>query len=225
MSLALPGANAGDLARLIDRRPVRVSRRSEDWWFPDGRNSRGVSTSAAGFWSARSPLPWLSGSGPGEPGWVGVSSLLRSSPRSLRPRTCSGKVSFPIYPSRTALLFVSSALALVFYFPTLFVLSVIARPGFEPDGTGSGFLVNCWAYHGGARAARRPVDLDETSPPRRAAGRPSGRGFGSGGRMDRATVAGRWARLSAALDPAFGGLASGVPVQGPVRPDLGRARR
>jgi hypothetical protein len=29
------------------------------------------------------------------------------------------------------------------------VLSVIARPGFEPAGTRSGFLVNCWAYHAG----------------------------------------------------------------------------
>ncbi len=28
---------------------------------------------------------------------------------------------------------------------------MIARPGFEPDGTGSGFLVNCWAYHGDSK--------------------------------------------------------------------------
>ena len=59
--------------------------------------------------------------------------------------------SFPIYPSRTALFFVWSALALLFYVPTIFVLSEVARPGFEPDGRGSGFLVNCWAYHGDAK--------------------------------------------------------------------------
>jgi hypothetical protein len=59
--------------------------------------------------------------------------------------------SFPMHPSRTAMFFVSSSLAVLFYIPTLFVLSVIARPGFEADGAGSGFLVNCWAYHGDAR--------------------------------------------------------------------------
>jgi hypothetical protein len=58
--------------------------------------------------------------------------------------------SFPQYPRRTGLLLVSSALALIFYLPPLFVLSVIARPGFEPAGTGNGFLVNCWAYQSGA---------------------------------------------------------------------------
>ncbi len=61
------------------------------------------------------------------------------------------QVSFPIYPSRTALVVVSSGLALLLYFPSLFVLSVIARPGFEADSDGSGFLVNCWAYHGDSR--------------------------------------------------------------------------
>ena len=61
------------------------------------------------------------------------------------------QVSFPIYPSRTALIFVSSALALLLYFPSLCILWVIARPGFEADGAGSGFLVNCWAYHGDTR--------------------------------------------------------------------------
>jgi hypothetical protein len=59
--------------------------------------------------------------------------------------------SFPMCPSRTVLAFVASALALLIYLPTLCVLWVIARPGFEADGAGTGFLVNCWAYHGQAR--------------------------------------------------------------------------
>lgn len=59
--------------------------------------------------------------------------------------------SFPIHPPRIAIFFVASVLALLIYFPTIFVLSEVARPGFEPDGTGSGFLVNCWAYHGDSR--------------------------------------------------------------------------
>ncbi len=59
--------------------------------------------------------------------------------------------SFPMYPSRSVVVFVSSALGLLLYIPTLFFLSVVARPGFELDGHGSGFLVNCWAYHGRER--------------------------------------------------------------------------
>ena len=59
--------------------------------------------------------------------------------------------SFPLYPSRSVVVFVSSALGLLLYIPSLFFLSVVARPGFELDGHGSGFLVNCWAYHGRER--------------------------------------------------------------------------
>jgi hypothetical protein len=54
--------------------------------------------------------------------------------------------SFPHYPSRTALVITSGGLGLFCYLPFLFILSLLAWPGFEPYGTGSGFLVNCWAY-------------------------------------------------------------------------------
>ena len=54
--------------------------------------------------------------------------------------------SFPIYPSRTALVFVTGSLALLFYLPSLFVLSLVAWPGFQPAGSNVGFLVNRCAY-------------------------------------------------------------------------------
>ena len=151
MSLASTGAHAGDLARRIDRRPYESLRRFEDWWFPVGLNSRGVSASAAGFWSdsfvvALAVGLWTWGTWWG---WGFFAFAFITQVTSATDVLRQG--SFPIYPSRTALFFVSSALALVFYLPTLFVLSEIARPGFEPDGTGSGFLVNCWAYHGDSK--------------------------------------------------------------------------
>jgi hypothetical protein len=55
--------------------------------------------------------------------------------------------SFPIYPGRTALLVVACGLGLLIYLPALGALSLIAWPGFEPDGTGNGFLIDLRAYH------------------------------------------------------------------------------
>ena len=135
------------------------------------------------------------------------------------------QVSFPIYPSRTAFVFVSSGLALLLYFPSLFVMWVVARPGFEADGAGSGFLVNCWAYHGAAQPREGQWIWMKLPTARRTAGGPGGRGFGPGSRMDRVTLACRRARLLAPFDPASGGVAASVPIQGPVRSGPGRARR
>ncbi len=54
--------------------------------------------------------------------------------------------SFPVYPSRTALVFVTGSLALLFYLPALLVLSLVAWPGFQAPGSNVGFLVNRCAY-------------------------------------------------------------------------------
>ena len=51
------------------------------------------------------------------------------------------QASFPSYPSRMALMIFAGALAFDLTCLALFFLSVIARPGFEADGAGSGFLV------------------------------------------------------------------------------------
>jgi hypothetical protein len=53
---------------------------------------------------------------------------------------------FPVFPRRRAVILTSAALGLAMYLPTTWALSVIAWPGFSPDSTGSGYLVNCWAY-------------------------------------------------------------------------------
>jgi hypothetical protein len=54
--------------------------------------------------------------------------------------------SFPSAPGRTAAVFVAGSLALLFYIPAFFVLSLLAWPGFQPPGSNVGFLVNRCAY-------------------------------------------------------------------------------
>jgi hypothetical protein len=54
--------------------------------------------------------------------------------------------SFPSHSSGMSSFFVSVALALFFYVPIFLLLTLIAWPGFEPDGNGIGFLVNRCAY-------------------------------------------------------------------------------
>jgi hypothetical protein len=56
------------------------------------------------------------------------------------------QASFPFHSRRTALTCVTAALGLLVYLPLLSLLSLVAWPGFDPDGSGSGYLVNCWAY-------------------------------------------------------------------------------
>jgi hypothetical protein len=54
--------------------------------------------------------------------------------------------SFPVYRRRPAVLLTGGTLGLAMYLPVTCVLFVIAWPGFAPDSTGRGYLVNCWAY-------------------------------------------------------------------------------
>jgi hypothetical protein len=54
--------------------------------------------------------------------------------------------SFPSYSSRVSPFFLSGALAVFFYVPLFLMLSLIAWPGFEPDGNGIGYLVDRCAY-------------------------------------------------------------------------------
>jgi hypothetical protein len=53
---------------------------------------------------------------------------------------------FPVYPQRRALILTSAGLGLAMYLPVTCALLVIAWPGFSPESTGGGYLVNCWAY-------------------------------------------------------------------------------
>lgn len=150
MSLAPPGYHAGDPARVFARRPyespVGLKLIVPGWpqwsW---GQRQRGWAlvgsfalALAVGFWMWGTWLSW---------GFFAFAFITQVTSVTDVLR----QVSFPIYPSRTALVFVSSSLGLLLYFPSLCVLWVIARPGFEADHAESGFLVNCWAYHGDAR--------------------------------------------------------------------------
>jgi hypothetical protein len=56
--------------------------------------------------------------------------------------------SFPAQPGRMAKIFVAGGLGSLLYIPSFWTLCLVAWPGFEPDGSGSGYLVNCWAYKG-----------------------------------------------------------------------------
>jgi hypothetical protein len=149
MLLAPAGGCRGDFARSIDRRPfqsaVGVKMMVPGWahlsW---GQRQRGwilVGSFAAailvGLWAWGTWVGW---------GLFAFAFLthVTSATDVLR------QASFPTYPSRMALLIFAGALAFILYLPTLFFLSVIAKPGFEADGAGSGFLVNCWAYQDGS---------------------------------------------------------------------------
>jgi hypothetical protein len=150
MPFAPPDSHAAKLARVVDRRPYESSaglKMMVPGWpqFSWGQRQRGwvlvgsfAVALAVGLWTWGT---WL--------GWGFFAFAFVTQVTSVTDVLRQG--SFPIYPSRTALISVSSGLALLFYFPSLFVLWVIARPGFEADAAGSGFLVNCWAYHGDAR--------------------------------------------------------------------------
>jgi hypothetical protein len=149
MSLVPLGCHVGDLAHGIDRRPhespVGLRLMVPGWpHFSWGQQQRGWVfvgsfgvALAVGFWTWGTWLGW---------GFFAFAFITQVASVTDVLR----QVSFPIYPSRTALTFVSSALAVLFYVPSLGMMWVIARPGFEADGAGSGFLVNCWAYHGKA---------------------------------------------------------------------------
>jgi Signal peptidase, peptidase S26 len=150
MSVASIRANSADPARRIDRRPydspVGLKMVVPGWpqcsW---GQRQRGlvlvgsfVVALAVGLWTWGTL--W---------GWAFLAFAFITQVTSATDVLRQG--SFPIHPPRTAIFFVASVLALLFYFPTIFILSEVARPGFEPHGTGSGFLVNCWAYHGDSK--------------------------------------------------------------------------
>jgi hypothetical protein len=148
MSRAPTEASMGDLARLIDRRPFQsplgLKLMVPGWaQFSWGQHQRGWVLFGS-FLIALLVGLWSWGTGPGWAffGFAFVTHVV-SAIDALR------QSSFPTSPGRTTVLFVSAAFGLVFYLPAFGVLSLIARPGFEPEGTGSGFLVNCWAYHGG----------------------------------------------------------------------------
>jgi hypothetical protein len=55
---------------------------------------------------------------------------------------------FPVYHRRTTLVMTAGALGGLCYLPVLFVGIVTAWPGFSQDRTGTGYLVNHWAYRG-----------------------------------------------------------------------------
>ncbi|MFI5460360.1 MAG: hypothetical protein ACHRXM_33500 [Isosphaerales bacterium] len=147
MSRVPTGGNAGDLARLIDRRPFESpiglrmlvpgwphlcwSQRARGWVF---LGSFAISL-FVGLWTWGTWQSW---------GILAFTFIthVASATDVLRQR------SFPIDPRWTALVVVAGSLGLFIYLPAFFVLSLFAWPGFEPDGTGNGFLIDLCAYRG-----------------------------------------------------------------------------
>ena len=116
---------------------------------------------------------------------LGLSSPWRSSRISRRSRTCFAKVrSRSIRPKRATFL-VSSALAIVFYFPTFVVLSEVAWPGFEPANTGSGLPRQPLGLSGASKPHQGQWIWMKLPPLGRVRGRPGCRGFRPRGGMDR----------------------------------------
>ena len=186
--VATPG-NTGDVGRFIDRRPfespIGLKMLVPGWphlcW---GQRQRGwvflgsfAISLMVGLWIWGTWLSW------GVLAFAFVTHVV-SATDVLRQR------SFPIYPSRTAMVVVAATLGLLFYVPVLSVLSLIAWPGFEPDGTGNGFLDQSLGLSRRG-AAPGPMDLDASASVRRAAGRSGRRGFRARSRMDRPELEGR----------------------------------
>jgi hypothetical protein len=150
MSLALSGWHGGGLkspvVRCVHERPVGLKLVIPGWpqvaW---GQRERGwvligwfALALLLGFWTWGTWLGWGFFAFAFVTQVTSITDVLR-------------QVSFPSYPGRTALVFVSAGLAVLLYIPCLCFLWEIARPGFEKDRGGSGFLVNCLAYHGGTQ--------------------------------------------------------------------------
>jgi hypothetical protein len=145
MTLASTGVRAGEISRSISRRPFESSvglKILVPGWthFEWGQRARGRVLSSsfavaviAGLWTWGTWLGW------GICAFAFVTHVVAATD-ILRQR------SFPLYPTRMALVFVAGALGSLLYVPCFWLLSLIAWPGFEPDGSGSGYLVNCWAY-------------------------------------------------------------------------------
>jgi hypothetical protein len=149
MSRFPTGGNGGNRPRTDDRRPFE-SPAGVRMLFPGwsqyrwGQRDRGRVLSGSfviavlvGIWTWGTWLSW------------GILSFaffthVASTTDVLRQR------SFPAYPSRTALAVVAGTLGLLLYLPVFCTLSLIAWPGFDPDGAGSGFLVNLRAYRDAA---------------------------------------------------------------------------
>lgn len=138
-------AGAVDFGRQLDLRPfgtsiglkVLVPGASQFAW---GQRSRGAILGGS-FAVALVAAIWAWGT------WLGWGILsfafmthVTSAADALRQR------SFPLHRRRIPFACVAGAIGLVLYLPTLAVASLVAWPGFEPAGSGSGYLVNCWAY-------------------------------------------------------------------------------
>ena len=145
MARAPAGGPTDDLGRFIDIRAFRVSHRTEN---PGTRLARfPVGSTAARVGSLRhirrGDRRWpLQLGNAALPGLLTLAFLTHVVSASLVIKQSS----FPNYPSRMSSLFVSLALAVFVYLPLSFVLSLLAWPAFEPDGSGVGFLVNRGAY-------------------------------------------------------------------------------
>jgi hypothetical protein len=147
MSRVPTGGNAGDLARVLDRRPFEypVGMRMLVPGWPHicwGQRQRGwvllgsfLVSVLVGLWTWGT---WLSC---GILSFAFVTNVV-STTDVLRQR------SFPIYPSRTALVVVSWSLGILLYLPGICLLSQFAWPVFDPGGTGNGFLIDLRAYRG-----------------------------------------------------------------------------
>jgi hypothetical protein len=55
---------------------------------------------------------------------------------------------FPVFRRRTTVIMSAGSLGFLVYAPALYCSFLLAWPGYPPAGTGSGYLVNCWAYRG-----------------------------------------------------------------------------
>ena len=223
--VASTGANPGDLARRIDRRPLRLACRLEDGGSRLASILVGPAPARLGPGGLVRRGDWRSGSGPGGRGGVGVSSPLRLSPMSRPPPTCSARVRSRSIRVGWRSFFVVQCSGISFLFSD--ALSSCPRsPGRASSPTGP--AVVSWSIAGPITATRSRSEgqwIWMKLPP--LGEQRAGRVIAVSGQEVEWTGhqwTRRRARMSCPRLLATASLAPGLPVQGPAEPGPGRAR-
>jgi hypothetical protein len=152
MQVVLRGGEAGNNLRLVDRRPfdtppgfrLVVPGLPQLSWLQHER----AAVLIVSYLTALVVVAWTWGTWVS---WVFLGYAFFA--HAVSAADALRQSSFPACSSRTAFIWVFVNLGLLVYLPGTLVLLTLAWPGFSDPETGTGYVVNRWAYR---RAAPRP---------------------------------------------------------------------